>query len=178
LKTEGLKQEKLDVSQVYDNEKLFSKYLYYEFKAVHAAVKFWGALLQKETDSTQINKSGLEVSRANQKIFDIANQLQHDSPNDIKLKFRYALFHLQILNNSHEAMELLKEIQQIYENKTSKKSGDSNASYYTSQQDHQMFGENTAAGLIIFSANSSKIGQILYVNQEIEYLLGYKIIDL
>jgi len=75
-------------------------------------------------------------------------------------------------------MELLKEIQQIYENKTSKKSGDSNASYYTSQQDHQMFGENTAAGLIIFSANSSKIGQILYVNQEIEYLLGYKIIDL
>lgn len=55
-------------------------------------------------------------------------------------------------------MELLKEIQQIYENKTSKKSGDSNASYYTSRQDHQMFGENTAAGLIVFSASSYNIG--------------------
>jgi len=82
------------VSQVYGNEKLFSKYLYYEYKAVHAAVKFWGALLHKETDSSQINKSGLEVSRAYHKIFDFANQLQRDSPNDIKLKFRYALFHL------------------------------------------------------------------------------------
>ena len=94
MKTEGLKSEKLDVSQVYDNEKLFSKYLYYEYKAVHAAVKFWGALLQKDTDSTQINKSGLEVSRAYHKIFDIANQLQRDSTNDIKLKFRYAVFQL------------------------------------------------------------------------------------
>ena len=57
-----------------------------------------------------ISKTGLEVSRAYHKILVLVAKLKQNSPNEIKLKFRYALFHLKILNNTHETVEILKEI--------------------------------------------------------------------
>lgn len=37
-----------------------------------------------------------------------------------------------------------------------------------------IFGENSASGIIIISATSTKIGIIINTNEDIEFIIGYK----
>ena len=89
--------------------------------------------------------------------------------------FRYGLFLLKIINSEFEAFEILRRIQLIYELKTVKKTSTNNSQTFSEQQ---IYGENSASGLVLITANSRHIGKILHVNEELEYLLGYKKNDL
>ncbi len=128
--------------------------------------------MQKELDASAINTKGIYISKAYHQIQDIATQLQKRMPNDIKFMFRYSLFLLKVMNSDLDSYEILKKIQLIYELKTANKSA-GNASQQQSFTEQQVFGENTASGIIMISANAQEIGRIIHANEEIEYLLGY-----
>jgi PAS domain S-box-containing protein len=40
--------------------------------------------------------------------------------------------------------------------------------------EHSAFGENSASGIVIISATSTKIGTIIHANEEVEQILGYQ----
>jgi PAS domain S-box-containing protein len=60
----------------------------------------------------------------------------------------------------------------LYFQKQNKKAGQ------TAANEQTIFGENTASGIIIISATSTDVGNILHCNSEIQFLLGYKPSDL
>ena len=126
--------------------------------------------MQKNLDASAINAKGTLISRSYHKIQDLSQQLQKRCPNDIKFMFRYGMFLLKIINSDFDATEILKRIQLIYELKTAKKSATNGTQTYT---EHQIYGENTAAGIVLIQANDRQIGKIIHINDEVEYLLGY-----
>jgi len=85
--------------------------------------------------------------------------------------FRYGIFQLKILSSENDCYEYLRRIQLAFESKHSKKTGGGMNQFMT---EIQIYGENTACGIVMISANPSQIAKILYVNEELEHILGYK----
>lgn len=78
----------------------------------------------------------------------------------------------QIVNNEYDALVYFEKAVQVYSAKISKKA----ASVPINEQ--TTFGENTAAAILVVSASSNEIGTVVYANEEIRHLLGYRPKDL
>jgi PAS domain S-box-containing protein len=98
----------------------------------------------------------------------VAVELLSIFPNEIKFLYRYGTFLYQIVNNEYDGMSRLEQAYMIYQTKISKKAATMPINEQT------IFGENSAAAIVIVSATSLEIGRIEHVNDEIEHLLGYK----
>jgi PAS domain S-box-containing protein len=93
-------------------------------------------------------------------------------PNEIKFLFRYGNFLLEIIHNEFDAVESFNKAQMIFLNKMNKKG----ASAPVNEQ--SIFGENSAAGIIVMSCNSTTIGTIVHCNEEVESVTNYQKTDL
>lgn len=88
-------------------------------------------------------------------------------PDEIKFLFRYGTFLIHIIHNEYEALENYTRAQIIFQSKLQKKTTSA------TKNEQTIFGENSAAAIIIISATSSKIGTIIHCNEEIENVLGF-----
>jgi PAS domain-containing protein len=81
--------------------------------------------------------------------------------------FRYGNFLLKIIHNEYEALECYDRAKMIFLSRINKRG---NAMPINEQT---IFGENSATGIVIISATSTKIGIVIHANEEVEQILGY-----
>lgn len=105
-------------------------------------------------------------------IQDIAKKLLAIYPNEIKFYFRYGNFLLKIIHNEYDALENFRMASNVFAMKMAKKGNTMPVN------EQSLFGENSAAAVIIISATSTKIGTIIHTNEEVEEVLGYNRKDL
>jgi PAS domain-containing protein len=74
---------------------------------------------------------------------------------------------LKIIHNECEALECYDRVKAIFLSRINKRG---NAMPINEQT---IFGENSATGIVIISASSTKIGIVIHANEEIEKILGY-----
>ncbi|TNV87853.1 hypothetical protein FGO68_gene5771 [Halteria grandinella] len=158
----------LDVTQVFNYEKLFQKYQLYEYLTAFAALQFWKELLEKNINAAVLQERGSDISKNYEIIQNISERLQEIYPNEIKFLYRYGIFLLKIIHNEYDSLECFRKAQTTYVGKDNKKGAQMPVNEQT------IFGENTAAGIVVISATSSKIGTIIHCNEEVESVLGFQ----
>jgi len=86
----------------------------------------------------------------------------------VKFLYRYGTFLINIINNEYDAMIIFEKAFNVITNKMQKKNTT------TVGNEQTIFGENSNAAIIIISATSTNVGNIIHANDEIEGILGYK----
>jgi len=74
---------------------------------------------------------------------------------------------IKIIHNEYDAVECYDKIKMIFLSRINKRG---NAMPVNEQT---IFGENSASGIVMISASSTKIGTIIHTNEEIEHVLGF-----
>ncbi len=115
---------------------------------------------------------GSEISRYYEIIQEVATKLQHIYPNEIKFLYRYGNFLLEIIHNEYDAIENFNKASMIFMNKMNKKGAS------TPINEQTIFGENSAAGIVVMACTSTTIGTIVHCNEEVESVTGYAKTDL
>ena len=100
-------------------------------------------------------------------IVDIAKNLMKIYPSEIKFLYRYGTFMLHIINNEFDALQHFETAYNVFQSKISKRTTTNTINEQT------IFGENSAAAIIVMSATSTKVGIIIHANDEIENVLGF-----
>ena len=78
-------------------------------------------------------------------------------PDDLKRLYRYGVFLKQIINNKFEALLYFRKIYQVYHVRLSKQQQNQGN---MGNVESAIFGENTACGVVIISANAFELGTI------------------
>ncbi len=102
-------------------------------------------------------------------------------PNCISIICRYAVFLKRIVNNENQAILQYEKAISFFQNITSSKGLADNynqakqfsASIGRNVNETALFGENTAACIIMMSLQTEKVGIILHTNDAIHRVLGY-----
>ena len=110
---------------------------------------------------------GNEISQCYEAIQDVAKKLNKIYPDEIKFLFRYGNFLLKIIHNEYDAVECYERARMIFLSRVTKMGNVMPVNEQTT------FGENSATAIILISASSTKIGQILHANEEVEEVLGF-----
>ena len=74
---------------------------------------------------------------------------------------------LHIINNEFDALQHFETAYNVFQSKISKRTTTNTINEQT------IFGENSAAAIIVMSATSTKVGIIIHANDEIENVLGF-----
>jgi hypothetical protein len=119
-----------------------------------------------------LQEKGSQISKYYEIIQDIQRQLVAIYPDEIKLMWRYGNFLIHIIHNEYDASENFRRAVTIFFSRISKKGNGMTANEQT------IFGENSASGIIMISATSSRIGTIIHSNEEVEAVLGFKRMEL
>jgi PAS domain S-box-containing protein len=154
--------------------RLYMRFQFNEYLAVHYAIKFWKELLSRHLNSSLVQKRGMEISRYFIKIQEIASEMRKLNPDDVKFLYKYGIFLIRIMNNEYDGIDKFTEAQTIFSNKILGKKNNGSSS----MNERDMFGENSGAAIFMVQATSASIGQIIHVNDETEYQLGYQRQDL
>eukprot|EP00347_Sterkiella_histriomuscorum_P001449 403371996 len=157
---------KIDVQQIYKYERYFQSYQILEYETALSAYRFWRELLQKEIDSEVLQQFGAQISENYEKIQQLVDKICKIYPQDIKFFFRYGTFLFQIINNAYDALVYFEKIYYTFHGRQSKKNIPFN--------ELSIFGENSGCAIIIISATSKIIGNIIHANEEVETILGFK----
>lgn len=160
----------LDIMQLYSYEKYYLRYQLYEYVTVYAAQCFWRELLQKQINASVLQEKGQEISQNYEVIVDLSKKMLKIYPSEIKFLYRYGTFLLHIINNEFDALQLFETAYNVFQSKISKRGMPTN--------EQGIFGENSASGLIIITANSTDVGVVIHANNEVEPILGYNRKDL
>ncbi|TNV87908.1 hypothetical protein FGO68_gene2105 [Halteria grandinella] len=162
---------RVDPLKVYKYEKLYNKFYRLQYFAANSALNFWRELMQRSIDSYVLQVKGSEISRYFEQIQDVVTKMHEMQPDNISFLIDYSIFLKQIVNNEMEALVQFERAQNIYNLTICHRN--MNQQSNGSKTELDLYGENTAYGVIIGSLEALKVGIIIHANKEIERILGH-----